>query len=362
MKSKFNLSRRSLILSIATVAFAITACQSQPQKPETIKPEVNQTNNVKSVSLYGAGATFPTFLYLRWFKEYNQKNPNIQISYQPVGSAAGIQQFISNTVDFGASEVPLTEAELAQVSQGTLMIPTAAGSIAIIYNLPGLKSGLKLSRQILSDIFLGKITKWNNSKIAKLNPGVTLPNLPITVVCRLDGSGVTAAFTTHLSTISPEWKQKVGSGLNVNWPTGIAIKDNAGISAQIQQAEGTIGYVEYAFAKQLNLATIALENKNGQFIEPNNESTAKALATIKLSENLTGSVADPEGSDSYPIITYTWLLAYKRYDDPQKAKALKEVIQWGLTEGQKFAPELGYVALPSEVVEKASAALSQITP
>ncbi|MBE9216335.1 phosphate ABC transporter substrate-binding protein PstS [Plectonema cf. radiosum LEGE 06105] len=355
MKSKFNLSRRSFIFSMVAVAFGIKACQSPTQT------EANQTDNNSSVSLYGAGATFPTFLYLRWFNEYNQKNPNIEISYQPVGSAAGIQQFMSNTVDFGASEVTLTADELGQVSQGTLMIPTAAGSIAIIYNLPGIESGLKISRQILPDIFLGKIIKWNDSKIAELNPDVKLPDLPITVVYRSDGSGTTAAFTAHLSAISTQWEKEVGTGLNVKWPTGVAIKDNAGISAQIQQAEGTIGYVEYAFAKQLDLATVAVENKSGQFVEPNNDSTAKALATIKLSEDLTGSVADPDAADSYPIITYSWLLVYKRYEDSQKAKALREVIEWGLTEGQKFGPELGYVPLPSEVVNKASAALSQIT-
>ncbi|MBF2015130.1 MAG: phosphate ABC transporter substrate-binding protein PstS [Rivularia sp. T60_A2020_040] len=355
MKSKFNLSRRSFIFSMVAVALGIKACQSPTQN------QANQTNNNSRVSLYGAGATFPTFLYLRWFNEYNQKNPNIEISYQSVGSAASIQQFISNTLDFGASEVTLTADELAQVSQGTLMIPTAAGSIAIIYNLPGVESGLKLSRQILPEIFLGKITKWNDSKIVELNPDVKLPDLPITVVYRSDGSGTTAAFTAHLSAISPQWEKEVGTGLNVKWPAGVAIKDNAGISAQIQQAEGTIGYVEYAFAKQLNLATVALENKSGQFVEPNNDSTAKALATIKLSEDLTGSVADPDAADSYPIITYSWLLVYKRYEDSQKAKALREVIQWGLTEGQKFGPELGYVPLPSEVVKKASAALSQIT-
>lgn len=359
MKSKFIFSRRGFLISIAVVALGIKSCQS-PTAKTISNPEGNQANNSPNVSLYGAGASFPSFLYLRWFNVYNEKNPNVQISYQAVGSAAGIQQFISNTVDFGASEVALTDAELAQVTQGAVLIPTAAGSIAVVYNLPGVKTGLKLSRQILPDIFLGKITKWNDPKIAELNPGVSLPNLPITVVHRSDGSGTTAAFTGHLSAISPEWKQKVGNGLKVKWPAGVAIKDNAGISAQVQQAQGTIGYVEYAFAKQLDLATVALENKAGKFVEPNNESSAKALATIKLSENLLGSVDDPDAPDGYPIVTYSWLLAYKRYEDPQKAKVLREVIQWGLTEGQKFAPELGYVPLPTEVVEKASAALSQI--
>jgi phosphate transport system substrate-binding protein len=314
------------------------------------------------VRLYGAGATFPSFLYLRWFDEYKRLHPNIQISYQPVGSAAGIQQFITGTVDFGASEVTLSSTEAAQVKRGTILIPTAAGSIAVVYNLPGIKSGLKLSREVLPEIFLGKIKQWNDPKITALNPGVTLPNQPILLIHRSDGSGTTAAFTAHLSAISPVWQQQVGTGLNVKWPAGVGIKDNAGISAQIQQTAGTIGYVEYAFAKQLDLATAAIENKSGQYVPPTLENAAKALVALTLSEDLRGTVADPEGIEAYPIVTYSWLLAYKRYADPQKAKALREVVQWGLTEGQKLGPELGYVPLPADIVQKASAAVSQITP
>jgi phosphate transport system substrate-binding protein len=314
------------------------------------------------VSLYGAGATFPSFLYLRWFKEFNQANPNVQISYQPIGSAAGIQQFTANTVDFGASDVPLSDQQLAQVAQGAVLIPTTGGSIAVVYNLPGVPNGLKLSRQVLPEIFLGKITRWNDPQIAALNPGVTLPDQPILLIHRSDGSGTTAAFTAHLSAISPEWQQTIGTGLNVEWKAGTGIKDNAGISAQIQQATGTIGYVEYAFAKQLQLGTAAIENKAGKFVLPNEQSTATALATVKLSDNLQGASADPEGAASYPIVTYTWLLAYKRYDDPQQAKALRDVVQWGLTDGQRFATELGYVPLSPDIAQKAIAAVNQITP
>ncbi|MEA5616916.1 phosphate ABC transporter substrate-binding protein PstS [Cronbergia sp. UHCC 0137] len=355
MRFKFVSSRRGfLLISAMTVAIALKACQNKT--PEVPDPKLTAT----PISLYGGGATFPSFLYLRWFTDYGTKNPNVEISYQPIGSAAGIQQFLSTTVDFAASEVVLTDQEIAQVTRGTVMIPSVAGSVAVVYNIPGVKTGLKLSRQVLPAIFLGKINKWNDPAIAALNPDVTMPNLPITVVHRSDGSGTTAAFTAHLSAISPEWQKKVGTGLNVAWTTGVAIKDNAGISAQIQQGEGVIGYVEYAFAKQLQLATAALENKQGQFALPTTEATAKAIATIQLSEDLRGSVADPDATDAYPIVTYSWVLAYQQYDDPKQAKALQNVLRWALTDGQSMGLELGYVPLPDAVVQKAIAALDKI--
>ncbi len=357
MVTRLITSRRGFLVSLAAVALGIKACQSQTQLPQSSPgPTVNGT----PISLYGAGATFPSFLYLRWFSEYSRQHPNIQISYQPVGSAAGIQQFITNTVDFGASEVTLTDAELAKVSRGAVLIPTTAGSIAVVYNLPGVESGLKLSRQVLPAIFLGQITRWNDPQIADLNPGIKLPDEKIVLIHRSDGSGTTAAFTAHLSAISPEWKEKVGTGLNVAWVAGVGIKDNSGIAAQIQQAAGTIGYVEYAFAKQLKLAIATLQNKAEQYIPLTEESVSKGLASIQLSDDLRGSVPDPDDPAAYPIVTYSWTLAYKRYDDPQKARALKDVLQWGLTEGQKFAAELGYVALPEDVVQKATAAVAQI--
>ena len=359
--------RKFLLMSAVPLAIALKACQGNPPDPKApqategaLPAKPSAPIDSTQVSLYGAGATFPSFLYLRWFKDYNQQNPNIQISYQPVGSAAGIQQFLAGTVDFGASELALTDQELAQVTRGAAMIPTAAGSVAVVYNIAGVQSGLKLSRKVLPEIFLGKIKKWNDPAIASLNPNVTLPDLPITVIHRSDGSGTTAAFTAHLSATSPGWKNEVGTGLNVSWKTGTGIKDNAGISAQVQQGEGVIGYVEYAFAKQLNLATAALENKSGQFALPTEDATTKAIATIKLSEDLRGSNADPDAAEAYPIVTYSWVLAYQQYDDPKQAQALKEVLKWGLTQGQAMGLELGYVPLPEAIVKKAIAALDKI--
>ncbi|WP_242541697.1 phosphate ABC transporter substrate-binding protein PstS [Leptolyngbya sp. Cla-17] len=343
------------------MAVGLKACQTQSAKPPEVPPTPYPaaTQSGSPVSLYGAGATFPVYLYQKWFSEYNRINSNIQVSYQPVGSAAGIQQFIAATTDFSGSDTTPTDADLAKVKNGAVLIPTTAGSIAVVYNLPGV-SGLKLSRKLLADIFLGKITSWNDPELKALNPALALPNQPITTVHRSDGSGTTAAFTAHLSAISPEWKERVGTGLSVQWLAGTGIKDNAGISAQIQQATGTIGYVEYAFAKQLGLAIATIQNKANQYVSLTDESVRAALSTVQFSEDLRGSVPDPGGETSYPLVTYSWVLAYQKYADSAKAKALRDILQWGLTDGQKFASELGYVPLPEEVAKKAIAVLSQI--
>jgi phosphate transport system substrate-binding protein len=314
------------------------------------------------VLLNGTGATFPLFLYQRWFSEYSKQHTNVQINYQPTGSAVGIQQVISETIDFGGSDVPLTDEEIAQVSRGVVMLPVTAGSVAVAYNLSRIESGLNLSRQALVDIFLGKITQWNHPDLAVANPGVTLPDLPITVVYRSDGSGTTAAFTNHLNAVSPDWQQQVGTGLNVEWKTGVGIKSNAGVSAQIQQAEGTIGYVEYSYAKQLQMAIAALENKAGEYVLPTPTSTAAVINATPLPDDLRVTLPDPEGAEAYPIVTYSWLLAYETYDDPNKAEVLRDVIQWGLTEGQTFSEELGYVPLPTAVTDKVATAIQRIEP
>lgn len=355
------MSRRDFLGAIAIVVLGLKACQSQSARPPEALPTPYPaaTQSGSPVSLYGAGATFPVYLYQKWFSEYNRINSNIQVSYQPVGSAAGIQQFIAATTDFSGSDITPTDAELAKVKNGAGLIPTTAGSIAVVYNLTGV-TGLKLSRELLADVFLGNVTSWNDPKLKALNPTLTLPNQPITTVHRSDGSGTTAAFTAHLSAISPEWKEKVGTGLSVEWLAGTGIKDNAGISAQIQQATGTIGYVEYAFAKQLGLAIAILQNKANQYVSLTEETVRAALSTIQFSEDLRGSVPDPDGANSYPLVTYSWILAYQKYADPAKAKALRDILQWGLTDGQKFASDLGYVPLPDQVAKKAIAALNQI--
>jgi phosphate transport system substrate-binding protein len=314
------------------------------------------------MTLNGTGASFPMLFYDKLFSEYRQVNPNVLVNYQPTGSAAGIQQLISQTVDFAASDVAMSDAEIAQVDAGVVMVPMTAGSVAIAYNLPTLEAPLQLSREALSGIFLGNITQWNDPLIAMANPEATLPELPIIVVHRSDGSGTTAVFTAHLNAINGEWQDRVGTGLNVNWPAGVGIKSNAGVSAQIQQAEGAIGYVEYSYASRLGLSVVALENNAGNFVKPSQGTAQAGLSEADFPEDLRAFVTDPTSPEAYPIVTYTWLLLYAQYEDGAKAEAIKDMVQWGLTNGQMFSGELGYVPLSGDIVGKASQAVNKITP
>ncbi|MBH8562512.1 phosphate ABC transporter substrate-binding protein PstS [Nostoc sp. CENA67] len=316
-----------------------------------------------NLTLTGAGASFPAPLYASWFTDLNKKYPNLQVNYQSVGSGAGVEQFIKGTVDFGASDVAMKDEEIQKVPQdkGVLLLPVTAGSIVLAYNLPDVPE-LKLPRAVYTDILLGKIKTWNDPKITAANPGAKLPNQPITVVHRSDGSGTTGVFTKHLSAISPEWKTKVGEGKTVNWPVGVGGKGNEGVTAQIQQTQGSIGYIEYSYAKQNNIKFAALENKAGKFVVDNDQSAAKTLEAVVLPDNLRAFIADPEGAESYPIVSYSWILAYKKYPDAAKAKAMEAIIEYALTEGQKIAPELGYVPLPQNVITKVAAAADQISP
>lgn len=354
-------------LPLAALSLSVVACSSSTPTATT-SPEASATpasapatTAIATVegTLSGAGASFPAPIYQRWFSEINKVNPKLQISYQSVGSGAGVKQTIAGTVDFGASDVAMKDDEITQVKKGIVMLPMTAGSIVMGYNLPGV-TGLKLSRTTLIDILLGKITKWNDPAIVALNPDLKLPDQEIKVVYRSDGSGTTSVFTSHLSAISPDWKAGPGEGKTVQWPVGIGAKGNEGVTAQILQTQGALGYIEYGYAKQQNISMATLENKAGKFIEPNPDSAAKTLASVVLPENLRAFITDPEGPDSYPIVSYSWILAYKQYDDPNKAKAVKEMVNWSLTEGQKFAPELGYVPLPTEVVTKVKAAAETI--
>ncbi len=313
----------------------------------------------KSVSLTGAGASFPSPLYQTWFSKYNKENPNIQVTYQSVGSGAGVEQFTQQTVDFGASDVAMKDEEIAAIDRGVVLLPMTAGSIVLAYNLPGVE-GLKLSREVYVDILLGKIKKWNDPAISKINPDLKLPNSSINVVHRSDGSGTTGVFTKHLSDISPEWKKEVGSGKTVEWKTGIGAKGNEGVTAQILQTEGAVGYIEFGYAKQQNIPSASLENSSGKYIAPSSESASQALSAVTLPENLRAFITDPEGADSYPIVSYTWILAYKNYDDAEKLEAFKKVVNWSLTEGQAYAEDLGYIPLPENVVSKVETALNTI--
>ena len=313
-----------------------------------------------AMALQGTGATFPAPLYQRWFKNYNEMHPDVQINYQALGSGAGIKQFQQGLVDFGASDAAMTDEEIAAVKNGVVLLPMTAGSIVLTYNLPGI-SELKLSRDAYVGIFLGKITKWNDPVIVKANPGATLPDTAITVVSRSDGSGTTFVFTSHLSAISPDWKSGPGAGKAVSFPVGVAGKGNPGVTALIKQTPGAIGYVEYGYAKQTGMPMASLENKSGKFIKPDLASGQKALAGVELPANMRAWITDPAQADAYPIVTYTWLLCYKKYPDPKTAETLKSVIKYGLSQGQSFSADLGYIPLPAATVDQVTKALDQIS-
>ncbi len=310
------------------------------------------------VQLSGAGASFPAPLYQRWASEYNKTHPDVQVNYQSVGSGAGIKQFIAGTVDFAASDAAMTDEELAKVSKGAVMIPATAGSIVIAYNLPGI-TDLKLSRAAYTGIFMGAITAWSDDAIKATNPGVELPDDPINVSYRSDGSGTTYVFTKHLAAISKEFADEIGADKSVDWPVGAGGKGNDGVTALIKQTPGTIGYVEYGYAANNGLSMATLENKAGKYIKPDETTGAATLAGVELPASLRVWPEDPAGEDAYPIVTFTWLLLYGEYD-AAKLQALADFVKWGLGDGQKLSASLGYIPLPEAVVAKALAALDTV--
>lgn len=310
----------------------------------------------------GAGASFPAPIYSEWFKDLAQKtNGEIKVDYQSIGSGSGIKNFIAHTVDFGASDAAMKQSEIDQVPEGVQLLPMTAGEIVIAYNLPGVE-GLKLPRDVYPEIFLGKITKWNDAKIADANPGVTLPDTPITVVVRSDKSGTTFGFTGHLSAISSEFKSTVGQNTMVQWlgTNMVKGKKNDGVSSAIRQTPGAIGYTEYGYAKLNGLPTACLENKAGKFVCPGPEGGAAALANAVLPENMIVFIDDPAGDASYPIATFTWMLFYKKNKDAETAAALRKMVEYCLDEGQKIADKAGYIPLPDSVVKKVKAASKNI--
>ena len=315
-----------------------------------------------NITLQGTGATFPAPFYQRWFAEYHKLHPEVQINYQALGSGAGVKQFTEKLVDFGASDAAMTDDEIKEVKDGVVMLPMTAGSVVLGYNLPGFTGDLRLSRDAYIGIFLGKITAWNDPKIAAANPGVTLPATKITAVERSDGSGTTFVFTNHLSAISEEWKKGPGVGKSINWPVGVSGKGNAGVTALLKQTPGAIGYVEYGYANETKVPMAMLENKSGKYVKVDVQSEQAALAGVEMPPDLRAWVTDPSGADAYPIVTYTWLLCYKKYDKAEVANTLKAIIRYGVTDAQKFSPELGYIPLPPNVVAAVTKALDQITP
>lgn len=342
---------RSRRVRWTTVAFAVlaAACGAAPAKAQT------------PITLQGAGATFPAPLYQRWFQEFTKTNPAIRVNYQPVGSGAGIKQFTEGLVQFGASDAAMTDEQIAQVKSGVVLLPMTAGSIVLAYNLPGVDV-LKLSRAAYVDVFLGKITKWSDPAIAAANPGVKLPDTPITVVTRSDGSGTTYVFTNHLAAVSEAWKSGPGVGTSVQFPVGVGGKGNAGVTALLKQTPGAIGYVEFGYAEQTKMPMAVLENKSGKYVKADLASAQAALADVELPPDLRAWIPDPASEAAYPIVTYTWLLCYKQYADAGVSSALKAVIRYGLTDGQKLSAELGYVPLPEAVAKTVLEASATIQP
>ncbi|SPE55571.1 phosphate transporter subunit; periplasmic-binding component of ABC superfamily [Verrucomicrobia bacterium] len=296
----------------------------------------------------GAGATFPYPLYSKWFDEYARIDPSVRFNYQSIGSGGGQKQILAQTVDFGASDGPMSDANLASAPAKLLHIPTVAGAVVVTYNVPGLV-GLKLDGPTLADIFLGNLTSWDDRRLGALNPGAKLPKMDIVVVHRSDGSGTTYIFTDYLSSVSQDWERKAGRNTSVKWPIGLGAKGNEGVAGQVKQMPGTVGYVELAYAHQNSLPTAAIKNADGNYVTPSVSSVTQALAAAKAGEDFRFSMNNDPGSKSYPIAGATWLLVYERQKDPVKGKKLVEFLNWALTEGQELAAPLDYAPLPQNL-------------
>jgi phosphate transport system substrate-binding protein len=300
----------------------------------------------------GAGATFPQQIYTKWFDEYQKVDPSVRFNYQGIGSGGGQKQILAETVDFGASDGPMSDENLAKAPRKLWHLPTVAGAVAVSYNLDG-SPQLNLDGATLAGIFLGTITKWNDPAIAGQNPDVKLPSEDIVVVHRSDGSGTSFIFTDYLSTVSPDWKQKVGKGVSVSWPVGLGGKGNAGVSGQVKQTPGAIGYVELAYAHQNKLPFAKLKNASGSFVTPTVDSVTAALASATIPEDFRFSMVNAPGETAYPICGTTWLLVYAEQKDHVKGEKLVQFLKWAYSDGEKFAAGLDYAPLPDAVLKRA---------
>src|SRR5262249_5628241 len=307
---------------------------------------------VAAILINGAGATFPYPMYSKWFDVYAKENPGVQFNYQSIGSGGGIRMFDNKTVDFGASDAPMSDEQIKDVNGQVLHFPTVLGAVVVAYNIPGFKGQLKLTGPVLSSIFFGKISKWNDDAIAKLNPGLSLPAMDIQVCHRSDGSGTSYIFTDYLSKVSPTWANEVGKSSSVKWPVGLGGKGNEGVTALIQQTPGAIGYVELIYALSNRIPFAQLMNREGNWVTPSLQSVTAAAASVatKMPKDFRVSITDAPGAEAYPISSFTYLLVYPKYPDPQKGEQIKKFINWALHDGQKYAPALNYAPLPASVV------------
>ena len=317
--------------------------------------------NGATVQINGAGATFPYPIYSKWFSEYQKLHPNVKINYQSIGSGGGIKQLSAQTVFFGASDGPMSDAQLKAAPGPILHFPTVLGGVVPVYNVAGVAQPLRFTGEVLANIYLGKITKWNDAAIAKVNPGVRLPAADIAVVHRSDGSGTTYIWCDYLSKVSPEYKQKVGVATSVSWPAGVGAKGNEGVSGLVKQTPGAIGYVELIYALHSNIPFGSVQNKAGEFVTASLQSVTAAAAGVTMPDDFRVSITNADGKDAYPIASFTWLLYYQSPTDKVRGHIMVDFLKWALTDGQKFAPDLGYAQLPQAVVEKEMAAIGKVS-
>jgi len=311
--------------------------------------------------LNGAGATFPYPMYSKWFSEYNKLHPDVQINYQSIGSGGGIRQVLNGTVDFGASDGPMTDEQLKEAKTKIVHIPTVLGADVPAYNVPGISGEIKFTPEALAGIFLGKIQSWNDPALTKVNPGVNFPNQQIIVVHRSDGSGTTYIFTDYLSKVSKEWEAAVGKGTSVKWPVGLGGKGNEGVAGQIRQLQGSIGYVELIYAVENKITYGSVKNAAGNFVKASLDGVTEAAASApKMPADFRASITNAPGKTAYPISSFTWLLIPEQAKDPKKGKIITDFLDWVVSDGQKMTNQLSYAPLPDSVAEKVKAAIKQI--
>lgn len=338
--------RRTAILALGTVAFAVATA----------------TASYAATQITGAGSTFDYPFFSKAFYQYSQTYSDVTVNYQSIGSGGGIEQFTAQTVDFGASDVPMNAQELSRAPGKVLQIPITLGGEGIAYNLPGIAKGLRMTRQVVADIYLGKVTKWNDPAISKLNPGVKLPDMAITVVHRSDGSGTTYIFTDFLSHVSAEWKQKVGTNKSVSWPAPSSVggKGNEGVAGLVRQTPGAIGYVELAYLLENDMPYALLQNKQGKYLYPSIDTVAAAAATKPNVSATDFSIVEADCAECYPISGYSWVLLYQKPADPKRGELLKQIMDWLVTKAQPIAKTVSYVPLPENVQTQAQQVLSQM--
>ena len=311
-------------------------------------------------TLNGAGATFPYPIYSKWFSEYHKQHPEVEINYQSIGSGGGIRQVIAGTVDFGASDVGMTDEQMKQAKAPIQLIPTVMGAVVPAYNVPGVKEDLKFTPDVLANIFLGKVTTWNDPAIQKINPDVKLPNQNINVVHRSDGSGTTGVFTDYLSKVSPEWKSSVGSGTSVKWPVGIGGKGNEGVAGTIRAVDGAIGYVELIYALQNKIPYGSVKNPAGSFVKADLQNTSAASNGVKIPNDYRVSITNSPNKEAYPISTFTWLLVPTKASDANKGKILKDFLTWMISDGEKMVESLNYAPLPADLQGRVKSTIEKL--